>query len=174
MSRLGPLLALLAISLGAATASADAIGPPPVECPPGSRGHSSHCGEWCAPSTCKEVADCPKDGTYSCQSRGVCVEEDDSPCSDRAGNARESRRVARNPCESDADCIRPARCETAMRCVREAKAAPPPAPAPSSSAEPESRSCSCSLPGAGSSHAEALAALAALGALALSRRRVTS
>ena len=65
--------ALLAVCSGGSTARADAIAPRPA-CPPGSRGQSSHAGQWCAAATCKTDEDCKVKGS-TCRNWRVCVRD---------------------------------------------------------------------------------------------------
>ena len=52
-------------------ARADAVGPPPADCPAGSFGDSCHGGPFCRPSTCESDAACA--GGEICQEVKVCV-----------------------------------------------------------------------------------------------------
>ncbi|MGE0786932.1 MAG: MYXO-CTERM sorting domain-containing protein [Sandaracinaceae bacterium] len=55
------------------TAAADAIGPPPTTCPPGSTGISCHGPETCEVTGCTGDGDCAANET--CAARGLCVEQ---------------------------------------------------------------------------------------------------
>lgn len=63
-------LAMTAI-LYAGSAHADAVGPPPEDCPSGSHGESCHGGEFCSPSTCAGDPDC--DPGWTCAELDLCV-----------------------------------------------------------------------------------------------------
>lgn len=59
--------------LGAPTSShADAVMPPPENCPDGSRGASGHGGPHCRPLDCASTADC-REGT--CEMAELCIEK---------------------------------------------------------------------------------------------------
>lgn len=66
--------ALVAALLLPTLARADAIAGPPA-CPPGSRGQSSHSGQWCAPATCTADSECGPAAT--CRPWRVCTRDSD-------------------------------------------------------------------------------------------------
>jgi MYXO-CTERM domain-containing protein len=68
-----PHAASLALVLFAASpALADVVGPPPEECPAGSRPSTAHSGPFCAPTTsCEADADCE---TGTCTEVRQCIE----------------------------------------------------------------------------------------------------
>jgi hypothetical protein len=81
--RLGTAGLGMALLTGAATAQADAIPPPPA-CPPGSRGASSHAGQWCAPAPCARDGDCTQPETQ-CRPWRVCTRTYSVPRGGRRG-----------------------------------------------------------------------------------------
>ncbi len=160
--------ALLATTLPPSELHADSVPPPPKDCPAGSIGLTGHCGEWCEATECKTDADCRRLSSHnrgeprplSCREAALCVEHDDyDSCSGWSKGKPLQRIIARNPCQTDGDCIRPARCEKARRCFfasAAATAATPsttraPAPAAEPGTSPNDGSskdrCACSLPG---------------------------
>jgi len=74
IARFVVLGALTAALLLPATTRADAISGPPA-CPPGSRGQSSHSGQWCAPATCTDDTQCSPAAT--CRPWRVCTRASD-------------------------------------------------------------------------------------------------
>ena len=64
--------AAAALALPAA-AWGDAVGMPPTDCPDGTHGEASHCGEHCDATPCSSDRDC--DEGESCAFRDLCVEE---------------------------------------------------------------------------------------------------
>ena len=118
-----------AFVLLASLAHADAIGMGPTDCPPGSYPNSSHCGEWCEPSTCTPSIPPPCGSGMSCESTGVCIHLDTRP-GGGCGMGWEPNtpnidyRVATKACSTDADCGEGDHCEVVDRCV-EAFAIPP-------------------------------------------------
>src|ERR1700679_4366304 len=62
--------ALLFLALTPTTARADAVGPPPSNCPAGTTGTSCHGGSYCELSTCTTDTDCASGQT--CQPRSYC------------------------------------------------------------------------------------------------------
>ena len=113
-------LAILLLALLLPTAAfADAIGPPPEECPPGSVGQSSHEGQWCEPATCILDTSCDK-GAKCRPGVGLCVTHEVVPCGGLYPVEMEPCTTtideAHRPCASDADCGQ-GTCEVARRCV---------------------------------------------------------
>lgn len=82
------LLAWLAMT---PEAGADAIAPSPA-CPPGSRGKSSHAGQWCAAASCETDDDCKQKGAI-CKQWRVCVREAMVTHHRRARSARVTEQV---------------------------------------------------------------------------------
>jgi hypothetical protein len=114
------ILALLTLCLLLPTlALADAIGPPPEKCPPGSVGVSSHEGDWCQPATCLLDTTCD-DGAKCRPGVGLCVTHEVVPCGGLRPVEMEpcttTRDEAHKPCAADADCAQ-GTCEVASRCV---------------------------------------------------------
>ena len=111
--------AVLAMMLLPTLAFADAIGPPPEKCPPGSVGTSSHEGDWCQPGTCSTDGHCPDNA--SCKPDvGLCVTHDEVPCGGLYPRDMEpcttTLDVAHDACATNADCSE-GTCEIAHRCV---------------------------------------------------------
>jgi hypothetical protein len=102
-----------------ALAHADAIGPDPTDCSPGSVGTSSHCGSYCVPTSCDPSA--PDCGTaQACQPVGICIEKRQQPqsCGDvPEGTPMVEVDVAHGACSSDGDCESGQTCSIAPRCV---------------------------------------------------------
>ena len=116
MTRLLPPLLLIALLLPA-TASADAVMPPPVRCPRGASGTTSHEGQWCAPTTCTGDSSCWQGRCTA--DVGLCVISQQIPCGGRGGwdpNCKVTKTVAHSTCSSDADCAQ-GTCEVADRCT---------------------------------------------------------
>lgn len=176
-----------ALLLGATTARADDLPPPPDRCPPGAVPTTQHAGQWCAVTTCETDADCEdraleraiggfdarREVTRRCRPRALCVEEErytpgglyEEPPAPR------TRRIARGPCVDDR-CPRGGRCVRASRCVVAPAAGPAPAGPEGTSAESSAASTSddggCAV---GAGRASPLAAwIAALGLLGARRR----
>ncbi len=74
LARFAVLGALTAALLLPATTRADSISGPPA-CPPGTRGQSSHSGQWCAPMTCADDGACGPAST--CRPWRVCTRDSD-------------------------------------------------------------------------------------------------
>ncbi|MCA9619864.1 MAG: tetratricopeptide repeat protein, partial [Myxococcales bacterium] len=117
------LLLVAWLSLWALEARADAVPPPPDDCPAGAVGETDHGGPHCRPTTCEVAQDCEKqagwrkrDAAMSCRDGlGLCVVE---KVKARGGWGSFERDVAYGPCASDADCrTEGARCLVAKRCV---------------------------------------------------------
>jgi MYXO-CTERM domain-containing protein len=203
MRRRGPqrlVRAALAASvlLLAKASLADAVMPPPEGCPPGSIGHSSHLGPFCAPTTCNTDDDCKNQGSWRDRDKGrtlvcedrqaLCIEQKDfTRWRGRADAGKNLRPVAVAACDRGGVCASPAVCETARRCVFEddpGQAAPQTGAGPSqgppskptgasgaSSKSPPKSGCACAL-GESSEDAGALSLLLlGLGLLASRRSR---
>jgi MYXO-CTERM domain-containing protein len=164
---------------------ADVVMPPPDDCPPGSVGHSSHLGPYCAPTTCNTDADCKNQGSWHHRDKGrtlvcedglaLCIEQKDfTRWRGRPDAGKNMRPVAVSACDRGGACASPAVCETARRCVFEdapaqttpqAGAGPSQNPpfnstgsAGSSSKAPTKTGCACAL-GESSEQAGALSLL---------------
>lgn len=132
---------LLVVAMGtvSAPAGADAVGPPPKECPRGALPRSDHGGPFCHPSTCDSNEDCPgqsdiyprlETSDYACKNDvKLCVAKDDA--GGRGGPYQ--RDTAFGSCETDADCENEAKCMAARRCVV-GETTKPPASLPSAPA----------------------------------------
>lgn len=148
-------------------ALADAVPSPPTDCPPGSRGMTSHHGTWCEPTVCETDLDCDKLATFwdrdikkVCREQPLCV----STRTDSGfplGKPAE-RSIAGGVCGPETACVSPATCQSAKRCVE-----PPPPDEPRFA-------CSCRAagdPGGGEAPPLAFLALAAGVSLVRGRRR---
>jgi MYXO-CTERM domain-containing protein len=151
----------IAILLSASVAAADAVAPPPTDCPNGTHGESSHTGPYCAPQTCSSDADCS--GGQTCRELAMCIAQqacgglmlDAGPYPDGGFPP---------PCRFDAVhglCNAGAACTTGTCETRRVCAAPEPSASPG---------CGCRA-GAGGSIAGALAVIALGLAIAARRRR---
>ncbi|EYF08809.1 hypothetical protein [Chondromyces apiculatus] len=118
----------LSTALFVTAARADAVPPPPEDCPPGALGVTGHLGEHCAPTTCAVDSDCEKVAARSfsrkspplaCREQGLCVERrkvDVPPF--RHGGAKEVElQIAARACGGAESCAAPAACEVVKRCV---------------------------------------------------------
>lgn len=107
---------MLLVVLGSLSARADAVPPPPEDCPPGALGQTGHDGPYCTPSTC--------DGTCeegrTCRSIGLCVVTEERPCGGMTtpGETCTYQHVeALGTCNDQADCTTGGECQIADRCV---------------------------------------------------------
>lgn len=109
---------VLALLFAASLAHADAVGPDPTGCPPGSRGTSSHAGEWCEPTECDTRAECAEG--ERCETQGLCIEVQTRECGGNRPDTAEpcffDMRIAHGTCRDDDDCD-VGSCEIATRCV---------------------------------------------------------
>lgn len=113
------VLALLAALLVPRLAAADAVPPPPDNCPPGARGTTSHSGTACEPIPCATDADCRQNQPYGepprvCRSTRLCIGEEERR-NWRRNNATWKVSVARGDCSSA--CPAGTTCQEALRCV---------------------------------------------------------
>jgi hypothetical protein len=134
--------ALVAAALGAgASARADAVPPPPAECPAGTRGETDHYGPHCTPADCQTDADCPG---QRCQPYALCVFDRvfESP----RGNTH--RREAKGACNAGQKCPLDSPCRPGNYCFAANVAAPPPTTAAPSAAAPSSKPAPTSPPAA--------------------------
>ena len=140
----------IVVGLPLTTAEADALSPPPLDCPAGTLGRSARSGGYCAPTRCGEGEEgcprepfcpvhswpCPSPEPWQCEEapRGLCVRTSTShgvrPGPRGPIGWTDERTEALGPCASDADCSTGARCEQARRCAH--APAPPASPAPTS------------------------------------------
>ncbi len=115
-------LILLVTSL----AWADAIGMPPDDCPEGSVGRSSHCGEVCVPTHCDlSASQCRAEAPVCEAGVGVCVEKQlqDESCGRMPtgpANPMVEVQIARGSCKEPADCGPGQECIVIARCVKPA------------------------------------------------------
>lgn len=104
------LAAGLVSSMLVGRARADAIGPPPTDCPDGARGAACHGAEYCGIDSCIGPRDCALG--QRCVARELCV--DTVMCLGRGGGASTTRVLA----DGCAGCA--ARCESLFVCVGDA------------------------------------------------------
>jgi hypothetical protein len=71
--RLGRPLVALAFSLSVRGVRADLVAAPPADCPPGTRGATSHAGPHCLPVSCDQATPCPAGAT--CVTEHLCSVE---------------------------------------------------------------------------------------------------
>lgn len=154
----GSLVWLVAAISGGA-ARADAVPPPPTECPPGAIGVTGHNGPYCTPMGCSNDAECGDRMGYdkrarTCADVGVCVEErHESSASGWSHGAPITLRVAHAACADDGRC-QVGTCERGKHCLL-AEEPTPPSPAPQSPAPPTTGSKACGGCDAGASDAAA-------------------
>jgi hypothetical protein len=176
----------LLLLLWARSARADAVPPPPKDCPQGTHGVTGHAGPGCVPDRCPKGAS----GTM-CQGGPCCVARqcggDAGPSCD-AKSTCESVRLCVQPrttigwaasqhpvkealatCDQSGACPGGGTCETLMVCV-----APPATAAPLATPEAPSRgkpSGGCQLEAAGSEDLDAAAGMALMVGMLAARRR---
>lgn len=149
------LAALLLVSI----AEADAVPPPPADCPAGSRGETCHGGPHCRPKPCDVDADCSSGET--CQDLDLCLGQVDCAGGWDPDAGPHWVDTVEGSCANGAACSR-GTCQTTEVC------APPPPPAQSTVVE---QGCGCRLPARGPSpHGPLALALALLGLWTLRRR----
>lgn len=151
-------LGLLLSASGATRARADALSPPPTDCPAGTVGRSARSGGYCAPTRCGQPGQecptephcpvqswpCPRPEPWRCEDtpRGLCVQTSvtsgSRPGPDGPVPWSQEITQSRGACIRHSDCPEGARCEVARRCVHDAVAeeTAPSAPAPTSPAAP--------------------------------------
>lgn len=122
------LLTLTSLSpLAASSARADALAPPPTNCPEGSYGTTSRRGEHCELGTCgDECRSTFGNEPLVCSATEIalCVETTSYPAADVQQGPRvvslpaETWNVVHGPCAADGSCAR-------GRCVRERACVPP-------------------------------------------------
>jgi hypothetical protein len=93
----------LVVALGASEARADAVPPPPEDCPEGSRGETSHAGPSCVVVPCTSTSNLCEPGK-SCKPRGFCLIGTDP-------------KVEGGTCEDTPDCASPAVCRKVPVCA---------------------------------------------------------
>lgn len=165
------LVVLVSLLVGLASyaprAAADALEPPPTDCPEGAAGMTGRRGAYCGWVPCGDACPSTFGGTLVCSPREVsaCVRTDEFPAAEVQMGPQlrslpaETRQVVVGPCGADGSCA-VGRCEHARVCV------------PEGSASARGGLCAAGVgqraPGAGS-----LVALSALLAALLLRRGVT-
>lgn len=103
------LVWLVAASAGGA-ARADAVPPPPSDCPPGAIGETGHNGPYCKPKGCTTDAECTDRLGYdkrprACVPLAICVEErKESSRSGWSHGTPITRRFAHEACDDDGRC----------------------------------------------------------------------
>lgn len=134
----------LALAATSGTASADAVGPPPDDCPPGAQGVTSHSGQWCVAMTCNTDADCTGGdslrammgrggGPTVCREVDLCLTTSTYHAGGRGAylngpDAPPLTRVIASACTPSCDA--PGVCSRAKRCAPAAAVAPPVPAAP--------------------------------------------
>jgi MYXO-CTERM domain-containing protein len=169
-TRCATLAGALAIALSSRAAMADAVGPPPSNCPDGTMGNSCHGGVYCQPDTCTKDSDCATGQT--CASRSFCVAQvscfngfDPDAGPDYEPNAE----VA---CASAADCDDGAVCTLEEVCVTPGSGGSGGSSGTSSGSMVIGNGCSCeTIGGSSAPTAITLLVLGAAGAGAVARRR---
>ncbi len=105
---------LLSVGAVSRVAHADAVMPPPEECPDGTTPATGHCGPHCEPIACESTADC---AAGTCTSVAVCVET--LVCAGQvepdADLSQYERPSVLGPCEADA-CAQ-GECQTLKICT---------------------------------------------------------
>jgi hypothetical protein len=165
---------IIAIQLAAVAcprpAAADAVPPPPSDCPPGTRGVSNHSGQICAVAECADDRSCGED--QACGDYPLCVARDASPPAGLGRSARVGGRCERGTCPAGFTCEPKPHCVPRTLIAKgkvlaagagDAVARPPPVAGNPSA-------CGCFLPGAGTVPMDAGAVFLAA-ALLVSRRR---
>lgn len=120
-------------------ALADAIAPPPKDCPPGSQGTSGHCGPACVPTACKTDADCGKQ--KKCRSTRLCIKKGErTSCGKVPPDLRHIKypyTEVQGACpKGGKKCAAGTSCEEALRCAPPAAPAEPRQTTPPPKAEP--------------------------------------
>ena len=160
------LIALLSFVLLSvpAIARADAVEPPPENCPAGTHPTSGHCGPHCVADTCSNDSEC--DEGKSCVERSLCVYQYQGPCGDYnppdAGTTTHDAVGA--ACQNGGACGK-GQCQTLNVCS---------APTPPADPITIDSGCGCELVGAASDSGQGLlffAAFLGIGLAARSRRR---
>lgn len=134
----------LALAATSGTASADAVGPPPDDCPPGAQGVTGHAGQWCVAATCNTDADCTGGdslralmgrggGATVCREVDLCLTTSTYHAGGRGAyvngpDAPPLTRVIASACTPSCDA--PGVCSRAKRCAPAGAVAPPVPAAP--------------------------------------------
>ncbi|MBI4699786.1 MAG: hypothetical protein HY744_01245 [Deltaproteobacteria bacterium] len=113
-----PVLLVLGALLCPATARADALPPPPENCPPGSTGQTGHCGVYCAPRVCSDVSQCQPGEV--CQEQPLCIGQLQGPCGNVPPDAApEYIDTVEGYCHAQAPCVK-------GQCQKRKVCSPPP------------------------------------------------
>jgi len=156
------VVSLVTTLLASSHARADAIGPPPADCPRGAAGSSSHSGQWCEPTTCAGGATCTSEQT--CEPQGLCVTTQTYTVDGRLAvdqpREQRSRQIAVSACDAGDACADGSACVVTNRCVRASLA---------DAFQPKNAGCGCALASRASSAAGACLALAGVAALLAAR-----
>lgn len=136
---------------------ADPVPGPPDNCPDGTEGQGSHCGQTCEPRSCSKNSDCPG---QRCEERHFCVREES--CHHRGGSFKVQNVSA--TCAAGGSCGIGA-CAPLRVCVTG------PAPTTQSTPSPSQESSRSGCQAAGRPSG-APAALLAIGLYGLSRKRL--
>jgi MYXO-CTERM domain-containing protein len=169
-TRCAPFACALAITLSSAAAWADAVPPPPSNCPDGTMGQSCHGGIYCQPNTCTKDTDCT--AGQICEPRSFCISQ--VPCFNGfdpdAGPLYEPNAEA--ACSSAADCDDGATCTPQEVCVSPSSTSSTGSSSSGGGSVEIGNGCSCStIGGSARPTAITLLVLSAAGAGALARRR---
>ena len=107
-------LVLSAILASASAARADAVPPPPRNCPDGSIGETGHIGAYCRPLKCANNSECAVYGPdFSCQPTSLCIEIVEY--TDWNGETYQLETVT-GVCAPDASCPPNAKCDDSPKC----------------------------------------------------------
>jgi hypothetical protein len=106
---------LIALCLAPTLARADAVRPPPRNCPAGSHGETGHAGPYCTPSACLTDAECVGYPGQVCSDAPLCVKS--VSYTDWSGQTYTRLEVV-GPCASDGSCADPAsKCDMTKKCT---------------------------------------------------------
>lgn len=176
-------LAWLVTSYSGGAAHADAVPPPPSDCPPGAIGETGHNGPYCTPKACTTDAECSDRLGYdkrprTCTPLAICVEARKEPSASGWSHGTPiTRRFAHEACGDDGACA-VGSCERGHYCVlatdappdRSATTAPPTTSAPTAHSPVGAAPKGCGACDAGSADGAAWLAISAALALRLRRR----
>ena len=129
----GSLTVWLVVLFAPSDAGADAVGPPPKNCPAGSEGESCHGGPYCDPLECTDDSKC-KDGK-TCQQVHYCVKQLD--CAGGWGKGPYYRDEVKGLCEAGSKCSNGS-CTALKVCLAGSVAG-------DGAGDTPSRGCSCDL-----------------------------
>ena len=107
-------LVLSAVLASASAARADAVPPPPRNCPDGSVGETGHFGPYCRPLSCANDGECAVYGPgFTCQPTSLCIEIVEY--TDWNGQTYQVETVT-GTCAPDASCPPNAKCDDSPKC----------------------------------------------------------